>query len=49
MGIARGSGLRIYYELVGTGRPLILLHGSMGSTESWRMTGYTEALADAFA
>ena len=48
MGIARGSGLRIYYELVGTGRPLILLHGSMGSTESWRMTGYTEALADAF-
>ena len=48
MGIARGSGLRIYYELLGTGRPLILLHGSMGSTESWRMTGYTEALADAF-
>jgi pimeloyl-ACP methyl ester carboxylesterase len=48
MGIARGSGLRIYYELVGTGQPLILLHGSMGSTESWRTTGYTEALADAF-
>jgi pimeloyl-ACP methyl ester carboxylesterase len=48
LGIARGSGLRIYYELVGTGRPFVLLHGSMGSTESWRMAGYTEGLADRF-
>jgi pimeloyl-ACP methyl ester carboxylesterase len=48
MGIARGSGLRIYYELVGTGRPLVLLHGSLGSTESWRMAGYTEGLADRY-
>jgi pimeloyl-ACP methyl ester carboxylesterase len=48
MGIARGSGLRIYYELVGTGLPLVLLHGSMGSTESWRMAGYTEGLADRY-
>jgi pimeloyl-ACP methyl ester carboxylesterase len=48
LGIARGSGLRIYYELVGTGRPLVLLHGSMGSTDSWRMAGYTERLADRF-
>ena len=45
MGIARGSGLRIYYELTGTGRPLVLLHGAMGSIESWRMAGYVEALA----
>lgn len=46
MGIARGSGLRIYYELTGTGRPLVLLHGAMGSIESWRMAGYVEALAE---
>ncbi|MFL5679068.1 MAG: alpha/beta fold hydrolase [Chloroflexota bacterium] len=45
MGIARGSGLRIYYELTGTGRPLVLLHGAMGSIEAWRLGGYVEALA----
>src|SRR4051794_20032660 len=45
MGIARGSGLRIYYELTGTGRPLVLLHAAMGSLEAWRIGGYVEALA----
>jgi pimeloyl-ACP methyl ester carboxylesterase len=45
LGIARGSGLRIYYELTGTGRPLVLLHDRMGSVESWRIAGYVEALA----
>jgi pimeloyl-ACP methyl ester carboxylesterase len=27
------NGLRIYYEVHGRGRPLILLHGGLGSTE----------------
>jgi pimeloyl-ACP methyl ester carboxylesterase len=29
---ARVNGLKLYYEARGTGRPLILLHGSFGST-----------------
>jgi pimeloyl-ACP methyl ester carboxylesterase len=28
------NGLRIYYEVHGTGRPLLLLHGAFGTIES---------------
>ena len=32
-GYAPVNGLNIYYETHGTGAPLILLHGGLGSTE----------------
>lgn len=32
---ARVDDIRIYYELRGEGRPIILLHGGFGSTELW--------------
>ena len=32
-GYAPVNGLRLYYEIHGTGEPLILLHGGLGSTE----------------
>jgi pimeloyl-ACP methyl ester carboxylesterase len=42
------DGLRIHYEVVGTGEPLLLYHGLTGSGERWRDTGYVAALADAY-
>jgi hypothetical protein len=32
-GYAPVNGLNLYYEIHGTGEPLILLHGGLGSTE----------------
>src|SRR5215471_5270771 len=32
-GYAPVNGLKLYYEIHGTGEPLILLHGGLGSTE----------------
>jgi pimeloyl-ACP methyl ester carboxylesterase len=29
------NGLRMYYEIHGSGRPLVLLHGAFGVVESW--------------
>jgi pimeloyl-ACP methyl ester carboxylesterase len=29
------NGLKMYYEIHGTGRPLVLLHGSFGNVEGW--------------
>jgi pimeloyl-ACP methyl ester carboxylesterase len=29
------NGLRMYYEIHGSGRPLVLLHGAFGVAESW--------------
>jgi len=43
------SGVSIHYETIdGSGPPLVLLHGSMGSSEMWRFEGYVDALRDAF-
>lgn len=33
-GYAEVNGLRMYYEVHGTGRPLVLLHGAFGTIES---------------
>jgi pimeloyl-ACP methyl ester carboxylesterase len=33
-GYAPVNGLQLYYEVHGTGQPLVLLHGGLGSTES---------------
>lgn len=41
---ANNEGLPIYYEVEGTGPPLVLLHGSFGSLDDWRDFGYVDAL-----
>ena len=45
---ADASGVPIYYELAGSGPPLVLLHGWVGDSTSWRHAGYVDALADRF-
>src|SRR5918999_1627117 len=30
------NGVRLYYELHGSGEPLVLVHGSWGDARSWR-------------
>lgn len=40
------SGLEIHYEVFGEGPPIALLHGLMGSSEVWRITGWLERLTD---
>jgi pimeloyl-ACP methyl ester carboxylesterase len=45
MPYATNDGVRIYYELVGSGRPLLLHHGSFGSGEDWRDFGYVDVLS----
>ena len=42
------DGLRIHYEVVGSGEPLVLYHGLTGSGERWRDTGYVAGLAEAY-
>jgi len=32
---AEVNGLKMYYEVHGTGKPLLLLHGAFGTVESW--------------
>ena len=38
------QGVRIHYQTVGSGRPLILHHGTFGSGPDWIERGYVEAL-----
>jgi len=43
------SGVAIHYEVVeGSGPPLVFLHGMMGTSETWAMEGYLDALAGDF-
>jgi len=39
------DGVRIYYEAVGAGRPLLLMTGAFGSLEAWQELGYVDELA----
>jgi pimeloyl-ACP methyl ester carboxylesterase len=41
------DGLRIHYEVAGSGEPLVLYHGLTGSGERWRDTGYVAGLMEA--
>jgi pimeloyl-ACP methyl ester carboxylesterase len=40
------DGIRIHYEVEGSGSPLVLLHGALVGLEMWRELGYTAALRD---
>lgn len=42
---ADNDGVSIHYEVVGTGPPLVLQHGRLGSGRFWFDAGYVDALA----
>jgi pimeloyl-ACP methyl ester carboxylesterase len=44
MPFATNAGIRIHYEVVGSGSPLVLHHGSFGSGADWRDLGHVDAL-----
>ncbi len=44
MPYVKNQGVRIHYEVEGQGCPLVLHHGSFGSLNDWRESGYVEAL-----
>jgi pimeloyl-ACP methyl ester carboxylesterase len=44
MSYAINKGVRIHYEIVGSGPPLILQHGFTQSVKDWHRAGYVEAL-----
>jgi pimeloyl-ACP methyl ester carboxylesterase len=43
--VERG-GVRIYFEVVGEGPPVVLLHGAAGDRTMWRHAGYVEGLRE---
>jgi pimeloyl-ACP methyl ester carboxylesterase len=45
MPFVRNAGIRIHYEVVGEGTPLVLVHGFTDSPMVWRERGYVGALA----
>jgi pimeloyl-ACP methyl ester carboxylesterase len=45
MPFADNNGVRIYYEVEGSGPPLLLHHGLLGDLESWRSIGYVDELS----
>ena len=42
------DGVRVYYQVEGSGPPLVLLHGFPGSHLFWHRFGYVDALSDAY-
>jgi hypothetical protein len=40
------QGVRIHYEMEGSGPPLVLQHGTLGSGADWNDFGYVDALKD---
>jgi pimeloyl-ACP methyl ester carboxylesterase len=44
MPFATNAGIRIHYEVEGSGPPLVLHHGSFASAADWRDLGYVDAL-----
>ncbi|MBM2711503.1 alpha/beta fold hydrolase [Mesorhizobium caraganae] len=45
MFVVSEDGTRIAYEVIGTGKPLVLLHGFTADHTIWREVGYVERLA----
>ena len=48
MPIARNGDFETYYEVEGSGPPLLMYHGLTGTGQRWRDTGYVDALAPHF-
>lgn len=48
MPFATNNGVRIYFELEGSGPPLVLAHGISGSLEDWREFGWVDELKDRY-
>jgi pimeloyl-ACP methyl ester carboxylesterase len=49
MPCAMNDGVRISYQRVGSGPPLVFHHGFSGSRRTWHEHGYVDALKDDFA
>ncbi|MCO6451399.1 MAG: alpha/beta fold hydrolase [Caldilineales bacterium] len=45
-GFVDNDGVKIHYEVVGEGPPLVLVHWGSGSTKDWHIFGYVDALKD---
>ena len=48
MPYADNRGVRIHYEVEGTGPPLVLQHGFTDSIGGWRQFGYVDALKGSY-
>jgi pimeloyl-ACP methyl ester carboxylesterase len=48
MSYAINEGIRIYYEIVGKGEPLILQHGFSQESGEWRRFGYVSPLSERY-
>ena len=48
MPFINSGGIRIWYEVVGRGRPLVLLHGGAADGSAWRESGYVDRLQSEF-
>ncbi|MBV7336458.1 alpha/beta fold hydrolase [Chloroflexi bacterium TSY] len=44
MPYATNQGVRLYYEVIGQGSPIILIHGAFSGLEDWKEFGYVERL-----
>ena len=44
MPYANNNGVRVHYEVEGSGPPLVLQHGSTSNIQSWYQNGYVEPL-----
>lgn len=45
---ANNDGVRVHYEIEGSGPPLVLQHGWTGSLDYWRDFGYTRVLREQY-
>lgn len=41
------DGTNIHYDIIGSGKPVVLLHGFISNSESWKRASVRQALADA--
>ncbi|WP_329359639.1 alpha/beta fold hydrolase [Streptomyces sp. NBC_01483] len=48
MQITSSDGVRIAFETVGCGPPLVLVHGFFGQRSTWRSASHVDALADSY-
>ncbi|MBX3497869.1 MAG: alpha/beta fold hydrolase [Alphaproteobacteria bacterium] len=48
MSYAENDGVRIYYEIEGSGPPLLLQHGFSQNLNDWRQLGYVKELASRY-